>query len=235
MKNILNFVIIISFCANVYSQEKIDGIGIFTIGKTKTKTIDKILKEYNTELDSYNSNSESKWLKYIRGYKVAEFFPSLSDSNNNPLRTSYCPDLRVFYINKYDIAGITLSNIHLRFYKNTLIEFYCDYNEELKKALISKYGKPENLAKWNELSLFNKIDSLDFSSQFWKNKTICASFNFEYDSSKVINSYFVIRDFLYDNIINDCQYQRKKEYLENEVKRLEDIEKMKNNEIIDEL
>ena len=171
MRNILIFVIII-FCTKVYSQENIDGIGIFTIGKTKIKTIDKILKEYNTELNSYNSNSESKWLKYIRGYKVAEFFPSISDSNNNPLRTSYCPDLRVFYINKYNIAGITLSNIHLRFYKNTLIEFYCDYNEELKKALISKYGKSENIDKWNELFLFNKIDSLDYSSLFWKNKTI---------------------------------------------------------------
>ena len=212
----------------VHSQKKIEGIGIFKIGKTKIKIINKILVENKVDLEHYDNIKETRWLKYREGFVVAELFPNISDVKLNPLLTVYCPDIRVFYIKEYKIAGILLLNIHLRFYKNTLNAFYCDSSNKLLEALTSKYGNPKRIDNWDKASGFNKKNNVNYSSLYWNNDSIYASFNYETDAEGGNNSYFIVRDLSFDNTIADCEIKKKETFLkEFHKKKLGD--KQKNN------
>jgi hypothetical protein len=234
MKKLICFTLLINLYSFCVSQSKIDGIGIFKIGETKIKKINQILEDNKVELESYNNVKQTRWLKYQVNFVVAELFPNITDIDLNPLRTCFCPDVKVFFIKDYKIAGIYLVNIHLRFYKSTLIEFYCDSNEELLQALTTKYGDPIPMENWKRIWDKSKNDSISFSSLFWNNKPIYATITFESKSIKD-NPSFIIRDVNYDAIIRDCEIQKKEQYLVIERKRLKENEDKKNKDLLDEL
>ncbi|HLX93403.1 MAG TPA: hypothetical protein VKR32_17080 [Puia sp.] len=43
----------------------------------------------------------------------------------------------------YPIAGITVENLKLTFFKDTLYSIECEFSDELKDALTAKYGNPK--------------------------------------------------------------------------------------------
>lgn len=234
MKKLICFILLFYVYSSCFTQNNIKGIGIFKIGETKIDIIDKMLKDYNTKLENYNDREEVYWFQFRVDNMVAELFPNISDSNISPLRTCFCPDVRVFYINKYEIVGIHLTSIHLRFYKNLLIEFSCDSNEELRQALTTKYGNPLIMENWKKIWDNNKNDSISYSSLIWNNKPIYASITFENKSVKH-DSNFIIRDTNYDEIIQGCEIHKKEKYLNMESKRLKENEDKKNKELLDKL
>jgi len=235
MKKLICFILLINVYSFCLSQNKIDGIGIFKIGETKIKIINQILEDNKVELENYNNVKQARWLKYRMDFLVAELYPNITDNDLNPLLTCFCPDVKVFFIKDYKIAGIYLLNIHLRFYKNTLIEFYCDSNDELLQALTIKYGNPKRLDNWDKISGFTKIDNVNYSSLYWNNDPIYASFNYEKNASGENNFYFIVRDTEYDKIIEDCETQRKEQYLNMERDRLKENEAKKNKDVLDKL
>ncbi|MDY0216980.1 MAG: hypothetical protein RBS19_08505 [Bacteroidales bacterium] len=226
MKKVLVLMLCLCVLKVVDSQNKIEGIGVFKIGKTKIKIINQIAEDNNTVLKWYSDYSDTEWLKYFRGIEIAELFPNLQDSSKNPLRTSYCPNVRVFFINAYKIAGINLLNIHLRFYNDKLIEFYCDYSNELLDALSIKYGKPKKNNYLSNCSVLNKSNRISYSCIYWENKTIIAGFNKEERDSVILNSYFILTDTTYFKINSDCEIKKKETYLNDLRKKvLNDLQK----------
>lgn len=197
----------------VDSQNKIEGIGVFKIGKTKIKIINQILEEKKVELENFDNIKQSRWLKYRIDFVVAELTPNITDDKLNPLLTCFCPDVRVFFIKEYKIAGINLLNIHLKFYKNTLIAFYCDSNDELQQSLTTNYGEPKRIENWDKASGFSKLDNVNYLSLYWNKDSIFASFNYETDALGKKNSYFIVRDVSLDSIIADCEIKKKETYL----------------------
>ena len=235
MKHLIFFIVLINVYSSCFPQNKIKGIGIFKIGETKINVINQILEDNNTELENCNSVKQDRWLKFRMDFTVAELFPNITDIDLDPLLTCFCPDVRVFFIKEYTIAGIYLSNIHLRFYKNTLIEFYCDDSDDLLQALTTKFGNPKRLDKWDKISGFNFSDNTKYSSLYWNNDPIFASFNYETDASGENDFYFVIRDISYDKTIKDCETQRKDAYIYLERERLKDIKDKKEKDILNNL
>ncbi len=210
----------------VDSQNKIEGIGIFKIGKTKIKIINQILEENKVVLENFDNIKQSRWLKYRIDFVVAELTPNITDDKLNPLLTCFCPDVRVFFIKEYKIAGINLQNIHLKFYKNTLIAFYCDSSDELLQSLTTKYGNPKRIENWDKASGFSKLDNVNYSSLYWNNDSIFASFNYETDALGKKNSYFIVRDLSLDNNIAVCEIKKKETYLNDLRKKvLNDLQK----------
>ncbi len=55
---------------------------------------------------------------------------------------SYCPDVSEYYVSNYEVAGIVLKHINLKYYKNKLIELKCDFSKEIEDAMKVKYGAP---------------------------------------------------------------------------------------------
>ena len=235
MKKLLFLILLVNIYSFCFPQNNIDGIGMFKIWETKTKVINQILEDNKVELENYNNIKQARWLKYRVDFLVAELFPNITDSDLNPLLTCFCPDVKIFFIKDYKIAGIYLLNVHLKFYKNTLIAFYCDSNDELLQALTTKYGNPKRLDNWDKVSGFSRIDDVKYYSLYWNNDPIFASFNYETNATGENNFYFIVRDTTYDKIIGDCETHRKEEYLNMEKDRVKANEAKKNIEVLDKL
>ncbi len=128
---------------NGFSQSKIDGIGIFKIDKTTISVIDSLVNQ-GYQLKTCNDMLGCSSYK-ITGMTIAEKIGNkMKPETNFPL----IPENRIFAIGEYNVAGIEITNLELRFYKDTLYQIKSVVGDlELQTALQEKYEETVEVDK----------------------------------------------------------------------------------------
>lgn len=128
-----------------FSQDKIEGIGRFKVGKATLSLIQQIVAETGIPLErvdaivSIEKSSRSQLVEIKPNPKLS-----------NPLLPSapLCAQVRVFYLNNYQEEGVELQSAYLYFENDVLVKFTCRATSNLHKALELTYGQPEvNIVK----------------------------------------------------------------------------------------
>jgi hypothetical protein len=209
-------------------QTNLEGIGIFKISKDTSSIIQELEKQLDTKCRKIYSMSDVFSLEDESKVVIAELFPDTVDIYHSPVRASFCSQVRVFFINKYIVAGITLNNIYLTFYNGYLTEFYSDITTELNEAMHLKYGDPviENNVKEIECTNNNTGNTIKHKEQTiyqrWENgeiKAIAYLSNY-YDSKckEHFINYFMINKEGISSIISACDEKKKQDLKSRELK-----------------
>lgn len=143
------------------SFSKIEGISIFKIGKTRKEIIP--LAEAKLKMKTIMINSSEFDYDVRNGLMrkvIAILKPNPDIEFDYPYNYSFCPNTKVYFIKNYEVSGIKLKNIYLKFYNDTLIDFICDGDEVISLALKKLYGEPE-LKSENE----NSNCALDYTDK----------------------------------------------------------------------
>ncbi|MCK8496054.1 hypothetical protein M0L20_29580 [Spirosoma sp. RP8] len=132
---ILCSVLLYFACLASNAQDKIEGIGKFKIGKTTVNDLMKYARGSSLAVQEAQSDvyEGSTGILYKLSYKPDYVLD----------RVSGCTSTSVYYLRKYDVAGIEINNVYLMFFDNLLISFEADNSPELKTAFVTKYGEPE--------------------------------------------------------------------------------------------
>ncbi|MCK8490432.1 hypothetical protein M0L20_01135 [Spirosoma sp. RP8] len=186
MKRVL-FLFLISLSS--YAQDKIEGIGRFRIGRSTIGLIDSLVSESGEQLsvvDNYMFDQENT--------SIGELVINRQNPHESPIGSSFCPDVRVFYMNQYEVSGIALTKIYLIFKNERLISLKSSNSMELEEALALKYGEKEPTVRTKPVSCGNET----ILSRRWVNNTLIATTysRIYYNTSckKQLVEYFWIRD-----------------------------------------
>lgn len=159
MKKVLLIAILAPFASTVIAQEKFTGIGIFQIG-SDTSIVYEFAKSFKNKVKIYKKASDASYMHnmatnsaMVKNKTIEPFVYKYEyDGKDRYVKTlvSQCPEISEFHITKYDVSGITITGIKLRFFKNKLISFSSNYNKEISNAMTSKYGAPHLEVKEKE-------------------------------------------------------------------------------------
>jgi len=126
--------------------QKFTGVGIFKIGI-----------DTNTLIGYAETHTE--FIRDINSFASYSYFTTLnnncdtlngllrlkrnSNTNFNPGAISNSPDVSEYFLTQYEVSGIKIKAIQLKFYKGHLIGFHSDENSDLINAMTQKYGEPK--------------------------------------------------------------------------------------------
>lgn len=171
-----------------FCQNRLDGIGPFRINSTTTAQFEQFVSNINQEIkvsdnliDIYKGTSgkTSTILLLVENKQ--------SPARSNPF-ASKMPDEKVYFINHYEVAGIQIEKIYLRFWKDTLYSFECVSSRDLSEAMELKYGKAKTDIKEKEVSCRSAV-GVEFkekeitSISTWSNVE-------DIEAQKMISKYF---------------------------------------------
>lgn len=182
------------------AQEAFTGIGIFKIG-TDTTVLYNFAKENGLKIKRSNDYNEflDRGYSFISGVSgKKEVFALIN--NGKPYKGyeySYsCPDVLDFIVGKYEVAGITIFNLHLEYLKGKLISASCNPPSGLSSALEAKYGSPTretltDTSKCSTTAVATRHKSI------WNNGEIKATYDtgerFSYDCKREYTTRFDYR------------------------------------------
>ncbi|MES2265607.1 MAG: hypothetical protein V4520_02525 [Bacteroidota bacterium] len=130
--------------SNKIDFNKFLGVGIFKMGSDTTELIS--YADTHTEFIR-NTNSVMRYIdfKMMNDDKggVNGLIRLKKNVGDETVRLSKNPEVDEFYLTKYEVAGIKLENLKLKYFKGRLVDFTCDDNDDLVDALTQKYGKPK--------------------------------------------------------------------------------------------
>jgi hypothetical protein len=191
----------------VQSQDDFRGIGIFKLGIATTQTLNDFvnknnlgIKESVSLMDTYKAQSS-----YGNTNTVLLLRKNEKDFYYTDPKYIDHPDVKVYYVNSYEVSGVKLKQLYLQFYKDTLYDFECDYSGELIDAIKLKYGEGLDSSKTKKLQCTGRLagnfeveESYHYEKWFSKDKKIEATACIgEYYNSECIKkplSYFIIQN-----------------------------------------
>ncbi|GAB2557897.1 hypothetical protein [Spirosoma aerophilum] len=117
-------------------QNKQAGIGPFKIGRPTAEVLGEVAKGYQRGIkDATRQNFEGDGSSVFRlVYTGKGDAPSLASS---------CPMVEVYYLKKYEVAGVNLLNTYLFFFEDKLSQIQCQGSNELEQAMVVQYGQPQ--------------------------------------------------------------------------------------------
>lgn len=212
-----------------FKARDFDGIGNFKIGKTTILIIKDMEGNLKTRARKVNDSSDEYF--WIGGSKILQLMPNPSHDYSNPSKISYCPDVKIFKIESYNISSIELENLYLTFYRDTLVELKCDENEKIAKAMEYKYGKGTEINESFTFRCgFNRVLSSGHANiVLWQNENILSELykSYRYCGDHQFDYFFKIftksKAF---NLINNCDTINRRIFI-NKAKK-EEKDKMKN-------
>ncbi|MVM33279.1 hypothetical protein GO755_24780 [Spirosoma sp. HMF4905] len=204
------YFLLIALTRSVTSQDKVEGIGKFKIGKTPISITQEIAKESGDSihiLDEYLNMDTEK-------FGIAEIVVNKAYPDRSPEQALFCPDVRIFQIPAYQVAGIEIKNLWLTFKGGILIGLQCDNSTDIHEALKLKYGPPviKTVKKPIDcvyLSNGNKLQREESKyTSSWTNGKIVATETTHrfYDKNCVedITTLVFIRDLVVMNTVTQC-------------------------------
>jgi hypothetical protein len=116
------------------AQVKIDGVGFFKIGKSKSAILDSLKHYLGEPIEFVNTD-------FVKGhvYKAIEGNNTGNDSDTN--LWYYCPEYESYLIPLFTISGIDFENIDIIFHFDTLVSFRSHFRKEIEDAVNAKYGR----------------------------------------------------------------------------------------------
>lgn len=124
----------ILICATCVAQDKIEGIGPFRINVTTVADFQQTAKDSHNKIGTIDHDETP-------AYNVSEILLNRKNPDDMHPDASYCPDGRVFYVERFKVAGITLKRLYLTFYKDRLVYLTCIPEKTIANALKLKYGE----------------------------------------------------------------------------------------------
>lgn len=201
---------------NVTDTNKIEGIGIFKIGKTRKEIIPLAEQKLKNKTIIINSSEfDSDIRNDIAPKVIAILKPNPDVKYDYPYNYSFCPNVKVYYIKTYEISGIKLKNIYLKFYNDTLIDFKCNGDEIISLALKKIYGNPEVIKESENTNCaleyldrgVSKLNEITYEN-WYNNDIICSNYSSHYfDASCVLrnNKYIYVYSAKYKQVLTDCE------------------------------
>lgn len=198
---------------SVSAQDKIEGIGRFKIGKTTIESLS----------DQPISKINEDYQRVAVGQKLVELTRNLTEPESTPSGTPFSKDVRVFYSDRHEVAGIELIDLYLTFYKGVLHKIAIDHSDELIEALTLKYGKPKVELKTTPIKCVYRLTGRaskpkvnQTSKTYWLNNNVSAiyfySLKYNSDCEADYFDYFHIIDITKDQEVNSIEAIAKKEY-----------------------
>lgn len=133
--------ILIMLFSPMFALAQLQGIGIFKVGLSTSSIIEAIAKENKVEvkesygygdLQGYNPYTGKKTNKILYLREKDGVYPNVKYLKS--------PNVKVYYLNYYEVSGVPLTKIYLSFYKDTLYEINCESNTAIREAMNIKYG-----------------------------------------------------------------------------------------------
>jgi hypothetical protein len=174
-----------------YKPISLEGIGRFKIDQSTTALIDSISKENNVPVQEtvYTLGNIPKIMGTIKSIvSIYELEKNSTDSSSD-VHAMRQKGVRVFYLNYYNPGDVNISNIYVKFYRDTLIEFECnptpspDDSLTISEAFRNKYGEPGSVTTMKKTVVckngsggnFNNYEE-SFTSFLWvaENRAISA-------------------------------------------------------------
>lgn len=146
MKLLITFLLTTLITLPVRSQDKIEGIGKFKIGKSSIDITNQIATEFLTDIKLISNMSEQ-----YKSYRpsIVELETNRDNSPDRPRRAPHCEKLRGFYINKYKVADIEIESIYLTFKDDILIEFLTEKPRSILTPIAQKYGEAKTAIRYD--------------------------------------------------------------------------------------
>ena len=190
---------------------KISGIGLFKLGDPKQKILDSIIfitGNQIIEIESENYVTENK-LKGIFKYKN---------------KYSFCEEQ--YLITSFNMQGIELKNIKIKFYNDVLYFFECDKSSDLEDVLNLKYGEAVFVHETKIIYCQNQYSGAEIEHETddythtWRDdkQVLCCSTLHTYyndDCEKLYLHYFILENLIYSESCRKCQVNQS----ENEKKK----------------
>lgn len=156
-----------------HAQDKIEGIGIFKVGKLTVSEFEQYAATNGLPITKV-SNSEENYRN--RNAPIRELLVSSPTSYENPPYSSFCPKTRAFSLNTYTVAGIDVNNLILTFYEGKLIRLVCSSpGQELVDAVKLKYGPSVDTTEKRKSACPSGKDDMTYHNT-WKNGDIEAAY-----------------------------------------------------------
>ena len=141
-------------------QNKIEGFGAFKISKFTTLDLIKYAADSGLAIKKMET-FEDMYQTRTKGIpNILEVSADTVDIGVKAFQSSYCPDVRVFYLPKMVIAGIEFKNVYLSFYENLLYNIHSDFEKEIYDAATLKYGEPKIETKEEQTICILKLTGL---------------------------------------------------------------------------
>ncbi|MBK9636600.1 MAG: hypothetical protein IPO63_01795 [Bacteroidetes bacterium] len=198
MKNLIVLFILFK-CIPALSQDvQFKGIGPFVIGANLSEILEKValtngkVKSGLTFSDVYSFHAESKAGIMKTNYDTTSL-----------MNAQYCygfPGELDFTINNYEIAGIKVSKIYLIFIDSILSGFVCNVDQELKEAIMLKYGDGQLVKKLDSVACrYTSSGNIKYENTYsetasWKhdNVTVERYNSIDYDKNCKIRGYHTL-------------------------------------------
>jgi hypothetical protein len=180
------------------SNAQLNKIGTFIPGKTTTSIIDSIaaanhIEVWETadyfELQAKRTNYSGKTSSIFELLHSCEHNDSITYSYNNPIDK----DHQVFHIDYLTISDLLLSDVSLKFWRDTLFEVQFNIDgEEFMNALVSKYGKSVMGKQENKSKIINCRNGLGvtFKEEEYTITTHYKTANKNLDSWVTLSKYY---------------------------------------------
>jgi hypothetical protein len=171
----------LSLGSTSFSQDKIEGIGRFKVGKATISLVQAIATETRVPVAIVDTSVK---VDKLAKSQIVEIKSSAHAGRASipSFSSSLCAHVRVFYLNNYREADIDLQSVYLYFADDVLVKFTCYATSKLNSALETKYGQPEA----NIVKLYSDCD-YDAKSFIltWPNDSIVATLSLlvSYDSN----------------------------------------------------
>jgi hypothetical protein len=186
MKKLLFILIFLpAFCL---CQNKLDGIGPFRINVTTVAQFEQFVTNIKQEIKV----SDNLVDMYRGTTGETSTILLLIQNKQSPVRSnpfaSKLPDEKVYFINHYEVAGIPLEKIYLRFWKDTLYSFECISSPDLSEAMELKYGKAKTNIKEKEINCRSAL-GVEFKEKEITSISTWANIQ-EIEAQNIISKYF---------------------------------------------
>ncbi|WP_343633433.1 hypothetical protein [Fluviicola sp.] len=159
--------LILCLLGSIYSSSqisdsiKIEGIGLFKIGKTTVSSIEELSKKFSTKIKSTNSSSDLYNLTTNNNKIIIQLFADTVKTYNSPSYTSYSSNVKTYRIIGYSAADIELNDLTVKFYNDTLYYMNCNMSSDLNNAIKLKYGEGKIEVKEKEVVCKNRSTGIE--------------------------------------------------------------------------
>lgn len=215
MKSLAMLIIATFIFTCIFSQEKINGLGVFKIGQP-ISVVEDYARENKIKISTVDSYSDYSKYSIKKEPYIIEIKKNTDPKHkyDSPAEAPECEKSRVFIINGYSVADIQLKQLTLDFFNGSLYKIDANYDEKLVDALTVKYGEPETTKKVDSVTCLynltgNRVTKTSNTfTKTWKNNQIVtyASIGSYFNDKCKENflSYVIISDTIVSRQENEC-------------------------------
>ncbi|HEY8689139.1 MAG TPA: hypothetical protein VIM07_07885 [Chitinophagaceae bacterium] len=150
----MKYLIIAAFLFPIFcNAQKIDGVGFLRINKTTTKVIDSL------KASGYDFKECADFDGCYKPTGLTIVEPRVTPNGKlEGIEVPYYQEHKFYKIGELMISDITIKDIELHFFRDTLYEFLTEnYPTEFEEALKLKYGEPTLETETKEVTCINRL------------------------------------------------------------------------------